>query len=232
MNNNLYEFGGLCDVIIRCSSERTIGGKSYKKNEPYTILEDVYVDLQYNTNNTEEGGRKTALAARVGFPHTINIRGLTLTNKINNLIATKTSARSVSKVYDGIAYDGKIYLPEPGDNIFVFKGNSLIPAQLDETKEIIYGELEEGTSYKIFYETIVSDCSYELETPQFGYFKIEVIGKGNTDKKTKTIYLSFPACSLVSTPVFNFVNGNILNSPLQFKCIYANQEMPYFNVEQ
>ena len=46
-NNNLYEFGGSCDVIIRCNTDRVIGGTNYKANEPYTILKDVYCSLQY-----------------------------------------------------------------------------------------------------------------------------------------------------------------------------------------
>ena len=234
MNNNLYEFGGLCDVIIRCASERTIGGKTYRANEPYTLLEGVYVDLQYATKNSEQSGKTTVLSSREGFPDFINIRGLTLTDKINNLIANRIEPKSIGKVYDGIAYGGVIYLPEKASDteIFVYKRNELFSATMGQNMDCIYGDFEEGETYKIFYNALVGTHAFDLEMPHYGYFTLEIKAKGNTDKITESVYMKFPACSLIAVPVFNFIGNNILNAPLRFQCIYKNQIAPYFAFER
>ena len=233
MNNNLYEYGGSCDVIIRCASERTIGGKHYAANEPYTKLENVFVDLQYATINSEQRGKENVLAARSAFPHIINIRGLTLTNKINQLIATKIEPQTISRSCTVKVSDGVGYLPEKANpnNLFVYNGNERISnVTLSPDGDKITGELEEGSTFLVFYEVNASTPSFDLTAPHFGYFTIEVIGHGNVDKRSKEIYMKFPACSLMSNAVFNFINGNILNAPLQFECIYKNQQTPYFNI--
>ena len=102
---------------------------------------------------------------------------------------------------------------------------------LDESGEFLQSDsFQDETPYRIFYDIEASNYSYDLMAPHYGYFTIEIIGHGNTDKHSKEIYMKFPACSLMSTAMFNFINGDILNAPLQFECIYKNQPKPYFHI--
>lgn len=229
--NNLYEFGGLCDIIIRCASERRIGDKTYAANEPYTILEDVYCSLRYGIMASEANAKNNVIASRVGLPDYVDIRGITLTHKINNLIATQIEKNTISKIYHCAAENGIIWLPESNivpESIFVYHHNERI-VDFTLVGEQIQGALEDG-EYLVFYEVLADNMCYDLTTPQYGYFALDIIGKGNTDKSSKNINIKIPAASLMSTPVFEFINGNILYAPLQFKIIHTNQKKPYFNV--
>ena len=71
---------------------------------------------------------------------------------------------------------------------------------------------------------------YDFTTPHYGYFTLEIIGKGNQDKISNQVYIKLPAVSLMSTPVFDLVNGNLLHAPLQFQCVHQNQQKSYFNI--
>lgn len=230
--NNLYEFGGACDVIIRCNNERIIGGKTYKANEPYTILKDVFVSLGYKNITSDSGAKKNVIAHREGLPDIININGITLTTKVCDLIAERTrEVRYINKVCECIADNGKIYLPEtPADKtLFIYKNNELFTTFIIEN-DILKGEFIEGQSYLIFYSVLSDNICFNFNVPSYGYFSLDIIGKGNVDKITQNVYLNFPAVSLISVPVFDLVNGTILNAPLQFECIHRGQKEAFFAV--
>lgn len=228
--NSLYEYGSNCDVIIRCNSERTIGGRTYSANEPYTILKNVFCRLAYRENVKEGAAKNNVQAIRFGVPDLINISNVALTDKICNLIATKVPKSRITKVYSAPSVGGKIYLPEEpiSDSIFVFNGNDKMSFTVDGYK--LVGDFKEDETYIIFYEVIASTECYDLNTPQYGYFSIEIIGVGNTEKVTNNIHMVFPAVSLISVPTFDFINGGIMSAPLQFECIHRGQKSPYFNI--
>lgn len=229
--NNLYEFGGSCDVIIRCNSERTIGGKVYQANEPYTILENVYCSLQYKNITSDIGTKNNVIATRDGLPDFVNITNVTLTDKINCLIAEKIQPQTIGCVYYGEAYDNVIYLPEIPivKSIFIYYKNNKIENYTVEQDKIL-GEFVDGEEYLIFYEKISQHACFDFSTPHYGYFTLEIIGKGNQDKISDQVYIKLPAVSLMSVPVFDLVNGSVLNMPMQFQIIHQNQQKPYFNV--
>lgn len=232
--NNLYEFGGSCNVIIRCNSERTIGRKVYKVNEPYTILEDVLVDLRYTTLNSESSAKTNIIASKESYPNLINIHRITLTEKINDLIATRDTIQTVGDTYASYADNGVLYLPcaVVPSSLFVYANNELFTDYtVDISQDKLIGNFNDDCQYLVFYDKQVSSPSFSMVTPHYGYFTLEIIGKGNTNKNSKDLYMKFPACSLMSPPTFNFISGDILNSPLQFQCIYKNQPLPYFNVQ-
>jgi hypothetical protein len=228
--NNLYEYGGSCDVIIRCNSERKIGNKTYKEGEPYTILKNVFCNLTYK-NNTSEGFAKTnVLAAREGKPDIVNITNIVLNEKICDLIATRQNTGIFLIHADCIADGNKLYLPETPDSstVFVYDKNlNLIDCTVQE--DTIVGVFEEGEAYLVFYNKII-ESAFDFTTPHYGYFSLEIFGHGNINKGTGNIYMKFPAVSLMSVPVFNMVNGTILSAPLQFECIYKSQTDPYFGI--
>lgn len=227
--NNLYEFGGVCDVIVRCNSERTIGNRTYKSGEPYTILKDVYVNVGYRTTISDASAKNNVLSNREGLPDVVNISGVTLTDKVCNLIATKEKQGIITKSYEAVADDGVIYMPETyiPDSVYIYRGNELITDFTVENDKLL-GVFEEGQTYLIFYSVLMSANCFNFEIPSFGYFSLDIIGKGNIDKKSKNVYISFPAVSLISVPVFDLVNGTILNAPLQFVCVHRMQKPPIF----
>ena len=229
--NNLYEFGGVCDVIIKCNSERQIGNKTYDAGEPYTILNDVYVNLGYKNIISDGGAKNNIIAHRVGLPDIVNISGLTLTDKVCDLIATRVTDTVITKACEVIGDNTKIYMPEQyiHGSVFVYYKNERI-TNFTEHNDYLNGSFQSGEKYLIFYSIKVDNCSFNFNTPTYGYFSLDICGKGNLNKKTKDIYLNFPAVSLMSVPVFDLVNGNILNAPLQFECIHKAQKNSTFKV--
>lgn len=230
--NNLYEFGSVCDVVIRCNSVRTIGNKTYAANEPYTMLKDVYCSLGYRSNNSSAEAKQNIGASRDGIIDSITISNIELTEKLCNLIAIKKQEKTTKGIYYlGVAEDGKIFLPSTpcDDNIFVYDEES------NKIENVIYqdgcliGAFNNYQNYNIFYNVLISN-SFSFEVPTYGYFSLEIYGKGNNDKKTDDIYIKIPAASLVSIPNFDFTSGQVLNVPLQFVCIHHRQEQPYFNI--
>ena len=228
--NDLYEFGGACDVVIRCNGNRTIGGKEYFAGEPYTILHDVYVQMEYATNNSQATAKKNVLATRNGAPENIRIYNVTLTQKVCDLIATRsTKTKKIGRVYETNAEDGTIYLPEvPAAGVYVYCGNELIPYETIDGYIIKSSAFNEYDNYLVFYDVASTKNCFNFNLPQCGWFELEIYGKGNTDKTTEDVYIRMPACSLLAVPVFDMVRGNILNVPMTFSCITQNQEEPYF----
>ena len=229
--NNLYEYGGLCDVIIRCNSDRTIGGKLYRANEPYTILEDVYCSLQYKNSSSDVAAKNNVMATREGLPNIVNITNVTLTEKVTCLIAEQIPPQNVGRIYNCEAQNNTIYLPEKAveNTVFIYYKNQRIEDfTLDGDK--IIGNFVDYQPYLVFYDAQSAGSCYDFTTPHYGYFTLEIIGRGNTDKVSNTIYIKIAAASLMSVPVFDLVNGNILHAPLQFQCIHQNQQKSYFNI--
>ena len=229
--NDLYEFGGTCDVIIRCKSERFIGGRKYEENEPYTILKDVTCGLQYKSINSEANAANNIINSREGLPDLVNIVNVPLTNKVLCLVSEKISHQRIGKIYTGIAKNGIVYLPEAPlqNSVFVYKGNERFISFTVKEDQLV-AEFEEDAEYLIFYDVVATESCFDFNCPRYGYFTLEIIGKGNQNKKSNNIYIKIPAASLISTPVFDLVSGNILHAPLQFKVIQQNQPVPYFNL--
>ena len=229
--NNIYEFGGVCDVIIRCNSDRIIGNRTYKANHPYAILRDDNVNIQYRNKTSEGIATKNILSFREGLPDLVSITNVTLTDKVCNLISTKKKEKAViTKYYNAPVDRGLIYLPETpiNDNIYIYHGNTLIEEWRRNEDKI--GIDDSYEKVLVFYEVEVDDHSFNFDVPEYGYFSLDIIGKGNMEKKSQDIFIKFPAVSLVSVPVFNMVNGTILYAPLQFTCIHKNQEKSYYHI--
>lgn len=228
--NNLYEFGGTCDVVIRCKTARTIGGKTYQANEPYTILNDVYCNIQYKNIVSDANAKNSVLYTRIGAPEVISFSGVTLTDKINDLIAERIENKPIGKIHTSIAQNNIIYLPESpiAGSVFIYANNQpFVDFVIEEHK--IFGDFAEGQEYLIFYDVETNNACFDFTTPQHGYFVLDIIGKGNTDKASNDIYIRIPAATIMSVPVFDLVNGDILHAPMQFKCIDQHHK-PYFNV--
>jgi hypothetical protein len=228
--NNLYEFGGTCDVVIRCNSQRIIGGKEYLAGEPYTILHDVYVQMEYTTNNSQATTKKNVLATRNGAPENIRIYNVTLTQKVCDLIATRSAkTKKIGRVYETKAENGIIYLPEvPTEGVYIYCGNEIISYETINENKIKSSAFNDSDTYVVFYNILSTKNCFNFDLPQYGWFELEIYGKGNTDKITEDVYIRMPACSLLAVPVFDMVQGKILNVPMIFSCITQNQEEPYF----
>ena len=92
MPNNVYEFGQIADIIMSPKGDMQVGKKTYKANMPYTVLEDVNFQLQYEQNTATANGVKPIISTQNARPYRIAITGLTLNDKIMDLIMQREAA--------------------------------------------------------------------------------------------------------------------------------------------
>ena len=221
MSNNIYEFGGVADVLLRVKSDRTIAGNTYNENEPYTVLKDVTVQFIYDQIGKQADAKRSVYSSNFGRPSQLIINGVPLTQKIANLIMTNednTYIRTRKEIIQ--CKNGKLstnYTPIE-NSMFIFDKNM---QKVDNASSFV-----EGEEYLVFYQEECSGDKYSFEVPTYGYFSVEIFVKGNTNKITNDIYMHFDALSLATVPNFNIMNGGILNTPLVFNIIYTNQEEP------
>lgn len=227
--NKLYELGSVVDILIKPNTDTVIGNKTYKANEPYTVLKDVSVGLIYEQISSDITAKKPINSSQKARPYQITINDIQLTQKILDLILTRIEntdyIRTIKEIC--IAEKNSIYLNnEPIKDLFIYdKSGSAV--RVDNIEDnIVSGNFNDGESYLVFYESKIDNVIYSFEMPHYPYFTLEINGKGNTDKNTSSIYCKFPAVSLVSIPNINFINEDILNSPLIFNIIYQNQKEP------
>ena len=229
--NKIYEFGGVADVIIRCNSERTIGGIKYAEGEPYTCLKDVTVQLSYEQHAVETSGSKTVVSHRDGRPYQIIINNVPVTKKICNLILTSDKNEHTQTIKQVISceQEGRLLLPQPAVNKPVYcyiNEFDQIPVVLNMQTNELEGEFVVGQQYLVFYEIAIVGDSYSFEIPSYGWFSVEIYAKGNIDKTTNTAYMHFSAASLIAVPALNIINGGLFSTPLIFRLIYQNQPEP------
>ena len=229
--NNLYEYGGIADVLIKPNIDMIIGNKTYKANEPYTVLRDVQVNLLYEQTSSDIAAKKPVSSSQRAYPYQIAITNIQLTQKVCNLILTKQEDDKYIKTVNDkvVAESGNLFLSnEPvNTNIFVYD-SSFAAILIEETAaNILTGSsLVEGEEYLVFYDIEDSGDKYKLEIPHYPYFTFEINGKGNNSGVTSNIYMKFPAVSIITVPNFNILTNNILNTPLVANIIYLNQEEP------
>lgn len=228
--NNLYEYGGIADVLIKPNIDMVIGNRSYKANEPYTVLRNVQVNLLYEQISSDITAKKSISSSQIARPYQISINNITLTQKVCNLILTKAENDTYNKTINEkiIAEKGSLYLSdEPiNDNIFVYDSSFSAISVENAEANVLSGDFVDGQEYLVFYDITDSGNKYKLEIPHYPYFTFEITGKGNDNKMTSDIYFKFPAVSIVTVPNFNIVYNNILNSPLIANIIYLHQEEP------
>ena len=238
MSNNIYEFGGVADILIRMKTARTIGGVNYAANEPYTLLKDVNIQFIYEQNAKQSSAKSTVYAFNSGRPSQILVNNIPLSQKIANLILTNDLTKTYSRTRKEMVYckDGVLtlnYNPLPED-IFVFDSdmNKVDCTLFDNNKLCADKNLINDMQYLVFYYESVSGDKYSFEMPSYGYFIADIFIKGNTNKITNDVYIHFDALSLASVPNFNIMSGGILNTPLVFNIIYTNQDEPIIVFEE
>ena len=231
MGNTLYEYGGVADVLIKCKTARTIDGIEYKDGEPYTMLKDVRIQLDYEQHTTDTSAKKPIMSAMDGRPYQLTIGGVPLNRKITNLMLTNTDEQYKYTQRDIVTCweEGKLQLSREivaNDNIFCYDEDfNRINVTIIDNNSISGNFIKDG-SYLVFYTAIDTGNAYKFEIPYHAYFSIEIFAKGNTDKQTNNIYMSFDAAALTTVPNFNILSGGLLNTPLVFKLIYQYQKEP------
>ena len=227
MSNEIYEFSGIVDVLLKCKVDVTIAGAQYKAGEPYTYLKDVDLHTQYNIHTAGGSGRMTAVNTREGEIDEINLLNVPLTTKIADLIFTKDSNGHTETYKETIVCweDGQLSLTKiPLNGVFCYDDQFNLINITNIADQTVFGAFEVNKEYLVFYNIHCDEFSYGFMSPIYPYFELQIFGKGNKDKSTRDLFMLFPKASLISNPRLNNLGGGIISTALTFKIVYAGKE--------
>lgn len=224
--NSLIEIGSKASVILRFKSKININGETYIENEPYLFLENCNVLVNYSNEDRTWETTKTLIAHSDIKPRTIQIGGISFSRKLASLLATYEEGDfnyRTTQFKELIAEDNLIFLTEEVNPKAMFVYNTdyeRIDFEYREDMNAIFSEsFEDGSVYLVSYFSLNSGTKFNLIKPHIPYMSLEIQGVGNIDKKTKNILMYFDKVSLNSMLHFTFMQGDMINSPLEFYII-------------
>lgn len=237
MANNIYEFGGIADILIKLKIDKEINGVTYQAGEPYTFLKDVVINFNYQQQDSLATAKTNVLSANSGRPSQIVVSNIPFTQKIADLMLTRDTTTIYNRTRREMVTcekDGELLLSyQPNDSIvFVYDKNFNRVTVNNMHGTILYGQFVAETNYLVFYQELAAGNKYSFEIPFYPYFQADIFMKGNTNKITNGVYMHFDALSLVSVPNFNIISGGMLNTPLVFNVIYKGQPEPIIVFEE
>lgn len=192
---NLYETGGNANIILRSRIATKIGDKTFAAKEPVLVRQNVFVDFSYDVVSSIQNAKKPISSYQESRPSGIKISNLALSSTIVNLLFQKSESFPCHKTQIIIAYpeEGKIFLPtDRYDNtpVFVYDENSNY-IECDINGNILEGEFDNSTAYRVIYEEGVNGEMFSLEAPSYPYFSLEIQFSGNTNKETAYYVMYF-----------------------------------------
>ena len=244
--NSLIEIGSKANVILRFKAPININGQSYVADEPYLFLKDVNVVVNYSNQDKTGDTNKTVIANSDIKPRSVSIGGLSFTRKVAALLANYKSGNieyNPTLFKTLAAEDDTIQVEDDGELVDIYRGIIFLTEELknnnflfvfddkfdkiDKTKILYDGDMnalisedfEDGKEYLISFSTVKSGSRFDLCKPHTPYMSLEIQGVGNIDKTTKNVLMYFDKVSLNSLLYFTFIQGDMINVPLEFHII-------------
>lgn len=230
--NSLIEVGSKADIILRFKSAITINGRSYAAKEPYLFLKDVNVLINY-TNQDKSGSTDINVIAHSDIkPRSVSVGGVPFSRKIASLLAhykgqveyNPTFFRSLTAERAAGESKGYLFLVDEIDQnkeIFIYDNNfNLVEATYNSDLNAFESEdFIDQQDYYISFSSVRIGTKFDLNKQAIPYMSLEVQGKGNIEKITKNVVMYFDKVSLNSLLYFSFIQGDMINVPLEFYII-------------
>ncbi|MFW6029386.1 MAG: hypothetical protein ACOCRO_03950 [Halanaerobiales bacterium] len=225
--NSLIEIGSKADAIIRFKTDIDINGQHFEANEPYLLLKDVRVLIDYGKIEKQTKNTKFESAYTDINPRVVGIGAISFSRKLASLLATYESETTYNPTKSATlaANDGYIYMTDDVDDtkdIFIYNSDfdKIEDFTYDDSNNSIYSDdFVDGNEYLILFSSVRSGSRYNLLKPHIPYMSLEIQGVGNVDKSPKDVYMYFDKVSLNSIISFNFIQDDRMNVPLEFKII-------------
>jgi hypothetical protein len=232
--NSLIEIGSKANVILRFKAATTINGKTYAANEPYLYLKDCNVLVNYS-NQDKSGTTDINVIANSDIKaRTVVVGGISFTRKLASLLAsfedvnesfTLTKFVTLKAIRGEGDPVGEILFTDEDivvdNNLFVYDVNfePVLFEYDSETNTFTSAGFDDGIEYLITYSSARIGTKFDLNKPHIPYMSLEVQGVGNIDKVTKNVAMYFDKVSLNSILQFTFMQGDMINVPLEFYII-------------
>lgn len=229
MNNKLIEMGGLATVILKVRTPFCLNGKEYEVGDILTIFEDAIAMIDYNTSSREENLKikNTNLFNYYSYQiNLIDLSSISLTTEMMNLFSKyNADSFTIPNIEISAASDGNLYPLKTPDKL---KPAKIISTNvlLEHQQGLLYNEfLEDNKEYSFLYYSTQDGDYFELGSnnrDHMPYLSMEIIVKGNIDKKTSYTYLFFDKVDLEDLPTLDVVDGSTNKIRLRFKVLDGN----------
>lgn len=197
---NTYKLGNKITAVLRSFVCGDIGSyyMQYDK-QPYTILQSVQANLTFANINSNIQTSFTQLAYNNSKISQIQISDVLLTDKILNLIYSKSEVKLFTKTENCIAEDNKIYINCASDKayqVFIYNTDGELEQALGEHDVIkpIYVK-NNKEDYLICYQ-YAGKNGYSLDKPNNQYFTLDLIIIGNKEDNTSNMTIHIDKCAL------------------------------------
>lgn len=226
-----YKIGNRAKCIIRSFSAGMIGNVQMNYgNQPYTILEEVEINLTFSQSNRDLTSVFNELSYNQDTLNEVNIFNVELNDKILNLIFSYNEEKLCHVTQNCLAEDNTIYITAPTDTIY-----QVFVYDIDGNLEQAYGELKNNLSLTVKKnEDYVVCFSYEgsksfcFNKNNNAYFTLDFILTGNEDDETSNAYIHINKCALSINKNMYF-NRALNTVDLTFKVI--NDNLSYITLE-
>lgn len=228
--NQLYEFGSTVDIIIRAKNEIKIGDRTYERDEVCAMFEDIGVLFNYSQKDVAISGSKIAYNGyRNNLPQSITTTFVPITTMLADLMLENAEDGSLIQAKEKRVSDSEgtiILRANAQKGLFVYDANgNKVTYTRNFNPRVIEG-LNPTTAYTILYLTEKNNQVFGLEQCHRPYFEVELVGRGNTDKKTNEIHFLFPSVKIDIDPNLTLTGEGIIGTTLTFNIIYNGQPKP------
>lgn len=234
--NSLIEIGSKANVILRFKTPIEVNGVRYEANEPYLFLKDVNVVVDYRKQDAVAATNKNVMAYSNIKPRSVAIGGMSFSRKLAALLASfsgtnetynPTIFRTLAAEKVSTDSEGIIFLTDEFDAAKSFFVMDDKMDKIDATKvtydaamnALISSEFEDNKRYLISFSSVKIGTKFNLNKDHVPYMSLEIQGTGNIDKITKEVVMYFDKVSLNSEIQFTFIQGDLINVPLEFYII-------------
>lgn len=223
--NPRQNIAGKGKVIIRAFSNSEINGKTYLANEPIVILDNVFVQVNYDNDQKVASNKFNKMATNEIKPDNIVINPEAFSPSLYRLMGVEIEKTYNKTISGQMSSDGNgvIYLSHSNDVveslIFVYDAarNLVNGHTYDSTLSSING-LDINTEYYIVYSVSKSsDKAYTLKTTNMPYLRVEIEVYDNS--KATPMIIIVERASFSISPQITIDSETILMPALIFTLI-------------
>lgn len=228
--SQLYEYGSTMDIIVRAKNQIKIGDRTYEQDETCAIFENVGIRFNYSQKDVIMSGAKVAYSGyRNNLPQSITTTFVPITTMLADLMLENAETATLIQTKEKRTSDseGKIILRASAERgLFVYDADGNKVEYVYDAVSRVISDLNPTTTYTITYLTAKTNKIFGLEQCHRPYFEVEIVGKGNTDKKTNEIHFLFPSVKIDIDPNLTLTGEGIIGTTLTFNIIYTGQPQP------
>lgn len=195
---NTYKIGNQVTAIIRSYNSGSIGSILMKyDNQPYTIVTPGQVNIKFADITTNVKSKYTDMYYNNSQVSTVTFSDVGITDKILNLIFSKSEEKLYSVVENYESSDKIIYLHKPADiiyQVFIYDTNQNLVQAYGEYSEDTIAVEEDGNYLVCFqYEGVTA---YNFDKTDNRYFKLDLIFKSNENEQLGTTQIHIDKCAV------------------------------------